>query len=113
MSKEHLTTIRLTEGQRAFVDGEAERQGVSVAEAIRRIIDNYRSKDYISVPLEGPERDYVMNLSKAIKDTPGMAIRMTLVMYRHIMQSPLAAILRPPAEVIDEIAEARTSMEKP
>ncbi|GAI48412.1 unnamed protein product, partial [marine sediment metagenome] len=47
------------------------------------------------------------------KDTPGMTIRLVLIMYRHIMQSPLAAILRPPAEVIDEIAEARANMETP
>ena len=113
LSKECLTTIRLTEAQRGFVNKESERQGVSVAEIIRRIIDDYRSPEKISVPLDGPEREYILELSKAIKDTPGMAIRMTLVMYRHIMQSPLAAILRPPAEVIDEIAEARASMRNP
>lgn len=113
MSKDNMTTIRLTEPQRGFVDVEAERQGVSVAEIIRRIIDDYRSPEKISVPLEGPEREYIMELSKEIKETPGMAIRMSLIMYRHIMQSPLAAILRPPAEVIDEIAEARANTESP
>lgn len=113
MSKEYLTTIRLTEVQRAFVDAEAVRQGVSVAEIIRRIINDFRSLDRISVPLEGPERDYIMELAKEIKETPGMAIRLSLIMYRHIMQSPLAAILRPPAEVIDEIAEARAGGRTP
>ena len=113
MSKEYLTTIRLTEAQRTFVDQEAEHQGVSIAEIIRRIINDYRSPDNISVPLEGPEREYIMELSKEIKETPGMAIRLSLIMYRHIMQSPLAAILRPPAEVIDEIAEARANMGPP
>ena len=113
MSKEHMTTIRLTEAQRDFVDEEAERQEVSVAKVIRRIIDDYRSPDKISVPLEGPELGYILELSEEIKETPGMAIRMSLIMYRHIMQSPLAAILRPPAEVINEIVEARANMESP
>lgn len=111
MSIEYLTTIRLTEVQRDFVDKESDRQGVSMAEIIRRMINDYRSTDRILVPLEGPEREYILDLAKEIEATPGMAIRMTLVMYRHIMQSPLAAILRPPAEVIDEIAEARAIME--
>ena len=113
MSKEYQTMIRLTQPQKAFIIEESDRLEVSMSEAIRRIIDDYRSPDKISVPLEGPEREYIMELSKAISDTPGMAIRMSLIMYRHIMQSPLAAILRPPAEVIDEIAEARASIGAP
>lgn len=104
MSKECLTTIRLTETQRAFVDKEAEHQGVSVAETIRRIIDDYRSPKRISVPLDGPEREWIDELATAIKDTPSKAIRMSLIHYRQIMGAPLACILKPPDEVIDELS---------
>jgi len=104
MSKEYLTTIRLTEAQRGFVDGEAKHQGVSVAETIRRIIDDYRSPEKISVPLNGPEREWVDELATAIEDTPGTAVRFGLIMLRQVMQSPLATILRPTAEVMEELS---------
>jgi len=113
MSKEYQTMIRLTQPQKEFIIEESDRLDVSMSEVIRRIIDDYRSPEKISVPLEGPEREYIMTLSKAINDTPGMAIRMSLIMYRHIMQSPLAVILKPPAEVINEIVEAKANMETP
>lgn len=113
MSKEYQTMIRLTQPQKGFIIEESDRLDVSMSEVIRRIIDDYRSPEKISVPLEGPERKYIMELSREAKITPGLAIRMSLIMYRHIMQSPLAAILRPPAEVIDEIVEARASIGAP
>lgn len=105
MSKEHLTTIRLTEVQRDFVDKEAERQGVSVAETIRRIIDDYRAPDKILVPLEGAERDFINELAEALGETPGKTIRLSLITYRAIMEAPLATILKPLEEVIEELAE--------
>lgn len=110
MSKACLTTIRLTEAQRVFVDKEAERQGASVAEIIRRIIDDYRSPDRISVPLDGPELEWILDLSKAIKDTPGMAVRFGLIMLRQVMQAPLATILRPFDDVMEELITSRKNV---
>lgn len=105
MSKEHLTTIRLTESQRAFVDKEAEHQGVSVAETIRRIIDDYRAPDKILVPLEGEERRFIDELSEALGETPGKTVRLSLITYRAIMEAPLATILKPPEKVMEILAE--------
>ncbi|GAI94074.1 unnamed protein product [marine sediment metagenome] len=105
MSKECLTTIRLTGTQRAFVDKEAEHQGVSVAETIRRIIDDYRAPDKIMVPLEGAERAFVDDLAEALGETPGKTVRLSLITYRAIMEAPLATILKPLEEVIEELAE--------
>lgn len=105
MSKERLTTIRLTEAQRGFVDKEAEHQGVSVAETIRRIIDDYRAPDKILVPLEGAEREFIDELAEALGETPGKTVRLSLITYRAIMESPLASILKPLEEVIEELAK--------
>jgi hypothetical protein len=104
MSKERLTTIRLTEAQRAFVENESERQGASAAEVVRRIIDDYRSPEKILVPLEGPEREWVDSLAEAIGDTPGKAVRMVLIHYRQVMEAPLATILKPAKEVLEELS---------
>jgi len=105
LSKERLTTIRLTETQRAFVEKESKRQGVSGAEVVRRIIDDYRSPEKILVPLEGPEREWVNSLAEAIGDTPGKAIRMVLIHYRQVMEAPLATILKPTEEVLAELSK--------
>ena len=105
MSKECLTTIRLTESQRVFVEKEAEHQGVSVAETIRRIIDDYRAPDKVLVPLEGEEKRFINELAKVLGETPGKTIRLSLITYRAIMEAPLATILKPPEEVIEELSK--------
>jgi len=105
MSKTQLTTIRLTGPQRGFIDEEAERQGVSVAETIRRIIDDYRAPDKIMVPLEGEERAFIDELAEALGETPGKTVRISLITYRAIMESPLATILRPIEDVITEMTK--------
>lgn len=105
MSKEYLTTIRLTGIQRDFVDMEAERQGVSIAETIRRIIDDYRAPEKIMVPLEGEERKFIDELAEALGETPGKTVRLSLITYRAIMEAPLATILKPLEEVIEKLGE--------
>lgn len=105
MRKDYLTTIRLTEAQRSFVDGEAERQDVSVSETIRRIIEDYRAPDKIIVPLEGEEREFINELAKVLGETPGKTVRLSLITYRAIMQSPLATILKPLPEVMEMLTE--------
>jgi len=105
MSKASLTTIRLTETQRAFIEKESRRQWVSEAEVVRRIIDEYRSPEKILVPLEGPEREWLNSLAAAIGDTPAKAVRMVLIHYRQVMEAPLAMILKPIDEVLVELSK--------
>lgn len=104
MSKECLTTIRLTGVQRGFVNKESERLGVSVAEMIRRIIDDYRAPDKILVPLEGEERKFIDELAEALGETPGKTVRISLITYRAIMEAPLATILKPTEEVLEALS---------
>ncbi len=109
-SKDHQTMIRLTKSQKGFVIEEAERLGISMSELIRRIVDDYRFPGRIIVPLDGPELDWILDLSKAIKDTPGMAVRLALIMHRQVMQAPLGMILRPPEKVMEELIASRKRM---
>jgi Ribbon-helix-helix protein, copG family len=44
MSKLPRLSISLTEPQRAFLEKEARHLGISVADLIRRIVDQYREK---------------------------------------------------------------------
>lgn len=104
MSKDYQTMVRLTEPQKKFVIDESERLGVSISEILRRIIDDYRSPEKISVPIEGPEREWIDELAEAIGDTPGKAIRMALIHYRQVMEAPLATILKPTEEIIEELS---------
>ena len=104
MSKDYQTMVRLTEPQKRFIIDESERLGASVSEIIRRIIDDYRSPEKISVPVEGPEWQWINELAEAIGDTPGKAIRMALIHYRQVMEAPLATILKPPEEVLAELS---------
>ena len=109
LSKDRMTTIRLTEVQRLFVMDETKRLGLSsMAEFIRRMVDDYRSSDKVVVPLEGEERTWVEALARELNETPGRSIRMALIHYRQIMRSPLSVILRPPDELIDELVKTRT-----
>ena len=107
MSKEYQTMIRLTKSQKRFIIDESERLGLSMSEIIRRIIDDYRSPNRVYVPLEGPELEWIKDLSEAINDTPGMAVRYGLIMLRQVMQAPLATILRPTSEVMDVLIASR------
>jgi len=84
---------------------EAARQGVSVAETIRRIIDDYRAPEKILVPLGGEERKFIDDLAEALGETPGKTVRISLITYRAIMEAPLATILKPLEDVIEKLGE--------
>jgi hypothetical protein len=103
--KDEVTTLRLTQSQREFVDKEVERQQLKgLAEFFRKLLDDYMTEDHITVPLVKEEYEYLMKIAKELNVSMRDVFKFVLLSYKLLMESPLHKIIKPTDQLIEEIA---------
>lgn len=103
MKKDKQVPIRLDEKQRKFLDEESIRQRVSLAEVIRRMIDDAESKDAVTVRFDPTEREWITNLAENLHMSQSEMIRINLGYLRTIMSQPLLSTMKNPLELAREL----------
>lgn len=97
--------IRVTPEQLKKLDGFVDRQGSDRNKAIRKFLDICLAQDLVVVPLTREESRFI----ESICDTAGVdaheAVKMVMLAYSTLMESPLWKIVKPVDQILEEMKE--------
>ena len=111
--KDEVTTLRLTQTQREFVEKEVERQRLpSKAEFWRKLLDEYMNEDHITIPLVKAEHEYIVKIAQELNVSKRDVFKFVLLSYKLLMESPLHKIIKPTDQLIEEMSRGAPKSEQ-
>lgn len=108
LSLKDTIVARVNGEQYRHVRKQAESQGCSEAEIIRKYIQQNMEKNHIFLPLSKGERCFLDEVAEKLQISIDDAIRSILFSYKTLMDAPLWRIIKPISEIMEEIESAES-----
>lgn len=108
LSLKDTIVARVTTKQYRHVKAQAESQGCSDAEIIRKYIKQNMEENHIFLPLSKGERQFLDEVAEKLQISIDDAIRSIMFTYKTLMDAPLWRIIKPISEIMGEIETAKS-----